>query len=91
MRRALTQTFLFAPYLFFVVALSGCEPIVNVAGVYFPGWLVSTVVGVVSSYGTVVILGQNPKTRRLGDSGIFFISLVVGIALCVWWVFFDRF
>jgi len=78
-------------YWLLLIVLSGCEPIVNIEGVYFPGWLVSTAVGVVSSYGIVAFLSRNSKTRKLGDSGVFFISLVVGIALSVWWVIFSRF
>ena len=91
MRRTPGLTSRLVLYWLLLIALSGCEPIVNIEGVYFPGWLVSTVVGVVSSYGIVVFLSLNPKTRNLGDSGLFFISLVVGIALSVWWLFFSRF
>ena len=80
-----------ASYLLLPVVFSGCEPIVDIEGVYFPGWLVSTVVGVVSAYGIVVLLGRKPGTRKLSDSGLFFISLVVSIALIFWWVFFSRF
>ena len=91
MRRTPGLTSRLVLYWLLLIALSGCEPIVNIEGVYFPGWLVSTVVGVVSSYGIVVFLGLKPKTRNLGDSGLFFISMVVGIALSVWWMFFCRF
>jgi hypothetical protein len=78
-------------YLLLPVVFSGCEPIVDIEGVYFPGWLVSTVVGIVGAYGIVILLGRKPGTRKLGDSGLFFISLVVSIALIFWWVFFSRF
>jgi hypothetical protein len=64
---------------------------VDIAGVYFPGWLVSTVVGVLSAYTIVLILGRSSGTRRLSDSGLFFISQVVGIALIVWWALFSGF
>jgi len=64
---------------------------VDVAGVYFPGWLVSTVIGVVAAYGIVFGLGRNANVRKLADSGLFFISLVVAIALIVWWLLFSGF
>jgi len=64
---------------------------VDVEGVYFPGWLVSTIVGVIASYGIVFSLGRNSNTRILGDSGLFFVSLVVSIALIIWWIFFSGF
>jgi len=77
--------------LLLVVLLSGCEPVIDVAGVYFPGWLVSAVVGVVAAYGIVLGLGRSSKGRILADSGIFFVSLVATIALTVWWVGFSGF
>jgi hypothetical protein len=74
-----------------LVSLAGCEPVFDVAGVYFPGWLVSSVVGVVAAYGIVLVLGRSSKARPLADSGIFFVSLVAGIALAVWWACFSGF
>jgi hypothetical protein len=74
-----------------LVSLSGCEPVVDVAGVYFPGWLVSAVIGVVAAYGIVLGLGRSSKRRPLADSGIFFVSLVAVIALAVWWACFSGF
>ena len=74
-----------------LVSLAGCEPVVDVAGVYFPGWLVSAVVGVVAAYCIVLGLGRSSKRRPLADSGIFFVSLVAGVALAVWWACFSGF
>jgi hypothetical protein len=36
-------------------------------------------------------LGRRAGARPLAESGLFFVSLTVGIALCVWWVFFSGF
>ena len=63
----------------------------DVLGVYFPAWLVSTATGVVASYGVVIWLGRHEETRGLADSGLLFLSLVAGIALSVWWVLFSGF
>jgi uncharacterized membrane protein (DUF441 family) len=71
--------------------VAGCAPSVNVAGVYFPGWLVSAATGVVASYGIVIWLARRPASRQLADSGLFFVSLVAGIALAVWWLCFSGF
>jgi len=76
------------------VALPGClacSPIVEVGGVYFPGWLVSAVAGVVLAYVSVWWLGRRRAARSLGESGVFFVSLTLATALCVWWIFFSRF
>ena len=82
-RRVVTLLFLAAP--------SGCAPTVEMLGVYFPGWLVSTTAGVAASYAIVLGLARNPTTRSLADSGLFFVILVVIIALVVWWVGFSGF
>ena len=70
---------------------TGCTPTVDLLGVFFPGWLVSSVVGVVASYGIVLWLGRRAGAQGLADSGLLFVGLVVGIALAVWWVFFSGF
>ncbi|MDJ0849346.1 MAG: hypothetical protein QNK04_13315 [Myxococcota bacterium] len=69
----------------------GCAPQVDVAGVYFPGWLVAAISGVAASYLIVIGLGRRPGTRGLADSGLLFLSLAVGIALAVWWLGFSGF
>ena len=74
-----------------LAALTGCAPTLDVAGVYFPGWLVSAATGVAASYGIVLLLGRRPGAKGLADSGLFFLSLVAGIALAVWWVCFRGF
>jgi hypothetical protein len=77
--------------LLFTTAPAGCAPTLDVAGVYFPGWLVSAVTGVFVSYLVVVWLGRLPGTRRLADSGLLFVGLVECIAIVVWWAGFSRF
>ena len=73
-----------------LAAPTGCAPTLDVLGVFFPGWLVSTVIGVASSYGIVAWLGRRPSTRALADSGLFFLVLLVAIALATWWLLFSR-
>jgi hypothetical protein len=76
---------------FALAAPAGCAPTVDVLGVFFPGWLVSTAIGVVASYAIVAWLGRHAGTQALADSGLFFVSLLVGIALAAWWVLFSAF
>ncbi len=72
-----------------VAASLGCAPTLNVLGVYFPAWLVSAVVGLVVAYALVVWLGRRSDARELAQSGLFFCSLTVMVALLVWWVVFS--
>lgn len=60
-----------------------CAPVVDVAGVYFPGWLVSAVTGLMLAYVIVLVLGRAAPTKELAQSGLFFVGLTVGIALTV--------
>ena len=69
----------------------GCAPTVNVLGVYFPGWLVSAVVGLVAAYALVWWLGRRPGQRALAQSGLLFCSLTVVVSLLTWWIFFSSF
>ena len=68
-----------------------CAPTVDLVGVYFPGWLVSTIAGVALSYGIIVWLARRPGSSSLAGSGILFSSLAVGISLAVWLVWFSGF
>jgi len=69
----------------------GCEPTLNVLGVYFPAWLVSAVAGLVVAYAVVWWLGRRPAALALAQSGLLFCSLTVVVAMIVWWVFFSAF
>jgi hypothetical protein len=68
-----------------------CAPTVNVLGVYFPAWLVSSVVGLVTAYAVVWWMGQRPGERALAQSGLLFCSLTVIVGLLVWLIFFSSF
>ena len=70
---------------------AGCAPSLDVLGVFFPGWLVATMIGVAGSYGIVVWLGRRPGTRALAESGFFFLGLLASVALASWWVLFSGF
>jgi len=74
-----------------VAASPGCTPSVDVLGVYFPGWLISAITGIVLAYGSVAWLGRRPRGRELAESGLFFVALVTSFALTVWWVCFSGF
>jgi hypothetical protein len=75
-----------------VLGLSlGCTPTVNVLGVYFPGWLISGVVGLLTAYAVVWWLARKPRVRTLAQSGLLFCSLAASVSLAFWWVFFSGF
>ncbi|MBW2268948.1 MAG: hypothetical protein JRH16_10240 [Deltaproteobacteria bacterium] len=63
----------------------------NVLGVYFPGWLISAIVGLVAAYSFVWWLGRRPGQRELAQSGLLFCSLTVVVGLLIWWISFSGF
>jgi len=69
----------------------GCAPTVNVLGVYFPGWLISAVAGLVVAYAVLWWLGRRRTARALAQSGLLFCSLTATVSLLIWWLFFSGF
>ena len=69
----------------------GCERRLGALGVYVPGRLGSGVVAVVVASALGGWLGRRPGTRLLAQSGLFFCSLTVMLALLVWWFCFSGF
>jgi hypothetical protein len=80
-----------AAFVLGLVVFGGCAPNLNILGVYFPGWLVSAVVGLVVAYAVVGWLGRRPNERALAQSGLLFCALTVSVGLLVWWVAFSEF
>jgi len=70
---------------------AGCGPNLDILGVYFPGWLVSGVTGLVIAYALVWWLGRRPVSGALAQSGLFFCGLTLVLALVVWWAVFSGF
>ncbi len=69
-------------------AASGCAPVLNVYGVYFPQWIVVAAIGLALSYAAVRILVRFDWSRPLGQSGIFFLSLAIIFSYICWWALF---
>jgi hypothetical protein len=74
-----------------LASCTGCAPTLNLLGVYFPAWLVSATVGLVTAYALVWWLGRRPGQRVLAQSGLLFCSLTVTVGLLIWWIFFSGF
>jgi hypothetical protein len=74
-----------------LTSCTGCAPTLNLLGVYFPAWLVSATVGLVTAYALVWWLGRRPGQRVLAQSGLLFCSLTVTVGLLIWWIFFSGF
>ena len=77
--------------LFWCAGPLACTTTVDVVGVYFPGWLISAVAGVVIAYVVVSVLARRPGARDLAQSGLLFCGLTVSVGISIWWILFTRF
>ena len=73
-----------------IVTLTGCDPIVTIAGATFPSWLLCMIVGaiLVAIVRPLVVLAR--LEPHLGPLTIFYPSLIAMFAMIVWVIFFNR-
>jgi hypothetical protein len=72
------------------IALTGCDPIVTIAGATFPSWLLCLIVGAILTavVRSLVVLAR--LEPHLGPLTIFYPSLIAMFAMIVWVIFFNR-
>jgi hypothetical protein len=73
-----------------VVACSGCDPIVTIAGANFPDWLLCLTVGAILVMLLRPLLVLSRLEPNLGPLTIFYPGLIGMFAMIVWVVFFNR-
>jgi hypothetical protein len=71
-------------------ALSGCDPVVTVAGADFPDWLVCVMVGCLLSSACHPVLRRTGLQRHLRPLPLFYGSLILMFSLFTWVTFFNR-
>ncbi len=89
-RREFSGAWLLASSVFSMVALSGCDPIVNIAGANFPAWMLCAIVGAIAAAALRPLLVAIGIESHLGPRTIIYPSLVVLIGCAVYLVFFNR-
>jgi len=72
------------------VWLSGCDPLVSVAGADFPDWLVCVMVGCLLSAACHPLLRRSGLERHLRPLPFFYGTLIVMFSLVTWVTFFNR-
>ena len=79
-----------SPWLPAAVALAtaGCDPLVNVAGAFFPAWIVCILVGIAVTIGLRYLFARIGLERHLVAPILVYLSLATGIALACWIVFY---
>ncbi|HJY80056.1 MAG TPA: YtcA family lipoprotein [Candidatus Binatia bacterium] len=69
---------------------SGCDPIVNVYGSFFPAWVVCLVVGVLLTVLLRLVFAVARVERHLGPLILIYPSLTLLLTLLTWLVFFQT-
>ncbi|MGH7932548.1 MAG: YtcA family lipoprotein [Candidatus Binataceae bacterium] len=72
------------------LALSGCDPVVNIAGANFPAWLLCAIVGAILAAAVRPIFTTTGIEPHLGPLVVIYPCLTVLLACVVWIVFFNR-
>lgn len=73
-----------------LLPLGGCDPIFDVAGAYFPAWIICFIAG---GIGTIVIrdilvrLGLDP---HLGWKVLAYLGLFIMLSSSIWLIFFST-
>jgi YtcA family len=70
--------------------VGGCDPVINIAGANFPGWLLCAIVGIVAAAllrQLFVAAGVEPY---MGPIVLIYPCLAVLLACVVWMLFFNR-
>ena len=73
-----------------MAALSGCDPIITIAGADFPSWLLCLLVGAIVTAALRPLLLVSRLERYVGPLIIFYPSLIAMLSMIVWVTFFNR-
>ena len=69
-------------------ASAGCDPVVNVYGSYFPGWLLALLGGVCAAIAARVLFAATRLERHLGPLILVYPCLVLLFGCGLWlWLF----
>jgi YtcA family len=73
-----------------IATLTGCDPIITIAGATFPSWLLCMIVGAILTaiVRPLVVLAR--LEAYLGPLTLFYPSLIAMFAMVVWLIFFNR-
>jgi YtcA family len=73
-----------------LVGLSGCDPVVSVAGADFPDWLACVIAGCLLCAASHLLFRRTGLERHLRPLPFFYGSLILMFSLIIWVTFFNR-
>ena len=79
---------IFSIALLVVLTMSGCDPQINVAGAYFPAWLLSGLIGLVAFWVLHLIFLRTKMVPYFVPIPLFYLALYVALTCGTWILFF---
>jgi hypothetical protein len=77
-----------AVILTLAAAASGCDPVMNVFGSFFPAWVICTIVGIALTLALRVLLAAVGLEIHLGPLAVIYPSLALLLTMLAWLVFY---
>lgn len=74
----------------FGLSCTACDPLIDVAGAFFPAWTLCIFVAIAVTALLRLVLVRTGTERYLGPRVIAYPSMATGIAFACWVVFFRR-
>ena len=88
--REFPGSLLVATSAFAALALTGCDPIVNIAGANFPAWMLCAIVGAIAAAALHPLLTAIGIEPHLGPRTIIYPCLAFLIGCAFYLIFFNR-
>ena len=85
-----TSTAALSAFALWALALSGCDPVVNIAGADFPSWLVCLIVGAIAAAILRPLLVKLRLEPYMGPLLLVYPSLAVLLSCVAYLIFFNR-
>ena len=70
------------------IATSGCDPVMNVFGSFFPAWVICTIAGIALALVLRLLLAVVGLEAHLGPLGVVYPSLALLLTMLAWLVFY---
>jgi hypothetical protein len=70
--------------------IGGCDPVINIGGANFPGWLVCAIAGIALAAIIRLLFVAVGIETYLGPAVLIYPCLVVLLACLTWLIFFNR-
>jgi hypothetical protein len=71
-----------------VLLLSGCDPVINLYGSFFPAWVVCLLTGIALAALLRMVFALSDLERHLGPLTLIYPSLTLLLTMVTWLIFF---